>query len=150
MMAVGDEVTLWSTAISNHESNGRQIIFRFADQFNAAFDRESQPVRIIIVWRYNSESGQPIAEEHEQMNRMEDLLEAALDQKNFATLATVSTGDDLREWTYYSKSDSEFMARLNFALMDEPRYPIEIHIARDPNWDVYEQFRSSLIRDSAN
>lgn len=84
------------------------------------------------------------------MNRMEDALESALDQGCNAILALVSTGEDLREWTYYSKSEDEFMARLNYALAGEPSYPIEIHIAHDPNWDVYEQFRKSVNWEKIN
>ena len=85
------------------------------------------------------------------MNQMEDGLEAALGPGPFATLALVSTGEDLREWTYYSKSEDEFMARLNFAFADAaPRYPIEIHIAHDPNWEMYEQFRSSVREGRIN
>jgi hypothetical protein len=146
-VAVGSDVISWATAISTNASNGRKIIFRYAEQLSPTFEPGSQPIRIIIVWRYHSDTGQPIPDEHQRMNQMEDALESALDPEGFATLALVSTGEDLREWTYYSKSEDEFMARLNFALTEAPGYPIEIHIAPDPNWDVYEQFRCSVKRE---
>lgn len=44
------------------------------------------------------------------MNLLEDALESVLKEDGFATLALVSTGEDLREWTYYAKSEDEFMA----------------------------------------
>jgi hypothetical protein len=119
-VAVGSNVTSWATAISTNTSNGRKIFFRFAEQFDQTFERGTQPIRTIIVWKYHSESGQPILEEHQRMNQMEDALELALDQNCFAMLALVSTGENLREWTYYSKSEDEFLARLNFALTDTP------------------------------
>ena len=149
-MAVGSDVTSWATAISTNASNGRKFIFRYAEQFSPTFERASQPIRIIIVWKYHSDTGQPISDEHQRMNQMEDALESALDPDGFATLALVSTGEDLREWTYYSKSEDEFMARLNFAFVEAPRYPIEIHIAADPNWDLYEQFRNSIKKETVN
>jgi Family of unknown function (DUF695) len=149
-MAVGSDVTSWATAISTNASNGRKIIFRYAEQFGPTFKRGSQPIRIIIVWKYHSDTGQPISDEHQRMDQMEDALESALDPDGFATLALVSTGEDLREWTYYSKSEDQFMARLNFALTEAPRYPIEIHIAADPNWDLYEQFRNSMKKETVN
>jgi hypothetical protein len=149
-VAVDSDVISWATAISTNAGNGRKIVFRYAEQFSPIFERAIQPIRIIIAWKYHSESGQPMPEEHQRMNQMEDALELALDQNCFATLALVSTGEDLREWTYYSKSEDEFMARLNFALTDAPRYPIEIHIAYDPGWEVYEQFRASMKKETVN
>jgi hypothetical protein len=67
MMASGPRVQLWSTAISTNASNGRKIIFRFANVFSAAFDRASRPIRIIISWKYHSATGQPEGEEHQRM-----------------------------------------------------------------------------------
>jgi hypothetical protein len=60
------------------------------------------------------------------------------------TLALVSTGENLREWTYYAKSEDGFMARLNYALAELPPFPIEIHIAFDPKWETYEQFNAGV------
>jgi hypothetical protein len=143
-MALGSDVRMWATAISTNEHNGRKIISRYAKDFNLNFDRASQPTRIIIVWEYQSESGQPIAEDHQRMNLLEDALESVLNQDGFATLALVSTGEGLREWTYYAKSEDEFMARLTYAFAGMPAFPIEIHTACDPSWGVYEQFKAGV------
>jgi Family of unknown function (DUF695) len=139
-MAVGSEVLTWATAISTNADNGRKMIFRYAELFSPTFDRTSQPIRIIIVWKYQSESGQPIAEDHQRMNLLEDALESALEGDGFATLALVSTGEDLREWTYYAKSGEEFMVRLNDAFVGMPAFPVEIHSAPDRNWEMYQRF----------
>jgi len=88
-----------------------------------------QPDRIIIVWKYVSENGQPNPDEHSDMNQLEDALERILKGSQLATLALVSTGENLREWTYYAKSESVFIERLNLALEDMPPFPIEIHNA---------------------
>jgi len=143
-MAFGSNVRTWATAISTNAHNGRKIIFRYAQELSTSFDQTCQPVRIIIVWKYQSESGQPMSEDHQRMNQLEDMLESVLKEDGFATLALVSTGEGLREWTYYAKSESEFMARLNYALAGMPVFPIEIHIECDPNWDMYEQFKAGV------
>lgn len=83
------------------------------------------------------------------MNQFEDTLESVLEQDHFATLAIVATGEDLREWTYYAKSENEFMARLNHAFSGMPIFPIEIHITHDPKWDMYEQFKTR-VRETVN
>jgi len=148
-MAVGSDVRMWATATSTNVHNGRKIIFRYAKEFSATFQPDSQPIRIIIVWKYQSESGQPFAEDHQRMNLLEDTLESVLKDDGFATLALVSTGEYLREWTYYAKSEDEFMARLDCAFAEMPAFPIEIHTASDPNWDMYEQFKAG-IREVGN
>ncbi len=135
-MALGSDVQVWATAISTNVQSGRKIIFRYAKEFSATFSRASQPIRIIIVWKYQSEKGQPASEDHKGMNLLEDVLESVLKQDRFATLALVSTGENIREWTYYAKSEDEFMARLNYAFAGMSAFPIEIHTAHDPGWDM--------------
>lgn len=130
--------------ISTNAYNGRKIIFRYAKELSASFDQACQPVRIIFVWRYESESGQPMTEDHQRMNQLEDMVESVLKPDGVATLALVSTGENLREWTYYTKSETEFMARFNYALAGMPAFPIEVHSAFDPNWDTYERFKAGV------
>lgn len=143
-MALGSNVRMWATAISTNAHDGRKIIFRYAKELSASFDQTCQPVRIIIVWKYESVSGQPMTEDHQRMNQLEDMVESVLKPDGVATLALVSTGEDLREWTYYTKSEAEFMARLNYALAGMPAFPIEVHTAFDPSWDTYERFKAGV------
>jgi hypothetical protein len=77
-MALSSNVRLWATAVSTNTHNGRKIIFRYAKELSASFDQTSQPIRIIIVWKYQSESGQPVSGEHQRMNQLEDMLESVL------------------------------------------------------------------------
>ena len=116
-------VLVWATAISTNASNGRKIIYRYAQELSPSFEPGSQPCRVIIVWRYSSDSGQPYTEEHASMNLLEDTLEPVLDRNHSATLVLVSTGENLREWTYYAKSEDEFMTRLNDALSGIRTFP---------------------------
>ena len=144
-MPLDSNVQMWATAISRNQSSGRAIIFRFAKTLSPTFDKASQPIRVIIAWKYyDSQNGQPIKRELEQMELLEDALGSALDADNFATLALVSTGEGLREWIYYTKSESEFAARFTFAIAEMPELPIEIHSAFDPDWSMYEQFKSGV------
>jgi hypothetical protein len=143
-MAFDSDVQMWATAISTSANSGRKIIFRYAKQLSATFDRASQPIRIIIAWKYQSDRGMPNAEDHQRMNLLEDTLQSVLIGDRFATLALVSTGEDLREWTYYAKSEDEFMVRLNLAFGDMAAFPIEIHIACDQSWEMYEKFKAGV------
>ena len=139
-----DDVVAWATATSTHETNGRVIIFRYVKEFRAAFEKSSLPDRVILVWRYNSQSGMPAPAEREAMDRLEDLLNPIVDKSKLAVLSLVSTGENLREWTYYAKSEEEFLQRLNTALAGQPRFPIEVHAAPDPKWSTYERFKQGV------
>jgi len=137
-------VETWATAISTHSGNGRQIIFRFAKDFSPMFEFASQPDRVILVWKYESETGQPLSEDHQQMNLLEDALEPITEEGDFATLALVSTGENLREWIYYSRNGDEFIDRLNVALDRSPAFPIDVHVTSDPTWANYKELTNGL------
>ncbi|KAB2321204.1 DUF695 domain-containing protein [Betaproteobacteria bacterium SCN1] len=138
------DAAVWATATSTHATNGRVIIFRFVKEFRVGFEKSTLPDRVILVWRYKSESGLPATTEREAMDRLEDLLAPIVEKQGLAMLALVSTGENLREWTYYTKSEEEFVQVLNGALAQQPRFPIEIHAASDPGWTTYEGFRKSV------
>ena len=80
----------------------------------------------------------------QDMDQLEDALAPQLEEDGFATLAIVSTGDGLREWTYYAESADEFMERLNVALSDSSPFPIELHDALDPDWHYYTDFLANV------
>jgi hypothetical protein len=138
------DAAVWATATSKHATNGRVIVFRYVKEFRPGFVKASLPDRVILVWRYESQSGLPVTAEREAMDRMEDLLAPAVEKTGLAMLALVSTGEGLREWTYYAKSEQEFLSALNGALGRAPRYPLEIHVAPDPAWSTYERFRKGV------
>ena len=136
-------VELWATAISKNAISGRQIMWRYAKELSAGFDRSMQPDRIIIVWPYASDNGQPGPADHDLMNRFEDALEGVLKGSEVATLALVSTGENLREWIFYAETEASFSERFEAAVEDLPALPIELHVAHDPTWSLYTEFRTS-------
>ena len=142
--AGNNDVAVWAIASSKHATNGRVIVFRFARQFRAGFEKSALPDRVILAWRYKSESGLPAGQEREAMDHMEDLLAPAVEKPGVAVLALVSTGEDLREWIYYTRSEQEFLNSLNKVLAGAQRFPIEVHTASDPQWSTYERFRKGV------
>jgi hypothetical protein len=133
--------TVWTTATSKNESNGRVIIFRYVRDFDKDFDRLDNPIRVIITWKYDSETGMPDADVREWMDSTEDALRSAVEEDEFASLVLVSTGENLREWTYYTRSGDGFMVRLNEALGGRPKVPVDIHIGEDSQWTMFYEFR---------
>jgi hypothetical protein len=136
----------WATATST--KGQRTIVFRFVSELGAQSRHAQQPARIFLVWRFESETGMPSSVESERMSELEDALAQHVEDDGFATLAIVSTGDGLREWTYYADSGDEFVERLNVALGDLPPFPIEIHDALDPDWKYYSDFLANLTGEA--
>jgi hypothetical protein len=143
-LSYAESAAVWATATSVQKSTGRAIIFRYIKNLKPEFLRSKYPDRVIIVWRYQSDSGLPQVAERENMDRLEDLLHPKVELFSLATLALVSTGENLREWIYHTKSGDDFMAQLNFALGNEEPFPIEIHVAPDPESKLYEDFRMGV------
>jgi hypothetical protein len=56
----------------------------------------------------------------------------------------VSTGENVRRWIYYAKSQEAFLIQLNLALSQAPRLPMEMHAADDREWSSYKAFRQAL------
>lgn len=139
-----DDQAGWSTAVATRPSDGHRIIYRYRSEFDQSFKRSSYPDRVAIAWTYNSANGMPSKAERESMDRMEDLLAPYVEQTSLSKLVLVSTGEGLREWVYYSKSQDEFLAKVNKALRGLPRFPVEIDLWKDPEWKRYEEFKSSV------
>lgn len=78
------------------------------------------------------------------MDKMEDLMAPLVDGAGLSVLSLVSTGENLREWIFYTKSEQQFFASLNAALASQPRFPIEIHVASDPTWETYRKFKKGV------
>ena len=130
----------WATAQSRNPGNGRVIVFRYVQAFASGFSKAKQSTRVIVTWLYTSENGMPSPAERKRMDALEDLLAPAVEATGVATLALVSTGEGLREWTYYAKSEQAFLGKVNQALQRHPKFPIDIHVAEDKAWRTYEQF----------
>jgi hypothetical protein len=135
---------VWATAISRNESAGTAIVFRYIKEFAPGFVRGAQPIRIIITWNYEGAKGMPNADTNGRMIEMEDVLDPAVSANALSTLSLVSTGNGLKEWIYYTKSEAEFLARLNAALGPLAAFPIEIYVEKDPTWKSYETFRKGV------
>jgi hypothetical protein len=139
-----EEGAVWSTAMATRPSDGHRIVYRYRSEFGPSFKRSAYPDRVIIAWSYKSENGMPSKAERESMDRMEDLLAPYVEQTSLSTLTLVSTGEGLREWVYYTASQSEFMAKVNLALRGHPRFPLEIDLWKDPEWKRYEEFKRTI------
>jgi len=134
----------WSNATLTNPADGRAIEYRYVKEFAPGFEPSSMPARFTFVWHYESANGMPSASERESMQRLEDLLSSRLTSTGSAALVLVSTGENVRRWIYYAKSQEVFLVQLNLALAQAPRFPMEMHAADDREWSSYKAFRQAL------
>ncbi|WP_143811012.1 DUF695 domain-containing protein [Paraburkholderia piptadeniae] len=134
----------WSTATWENPSGGRTIIFRYVRDSVDNATRLSQPTLCRLVWRYESGTGMPDIEQRERMDELEDALALAIEADGFASLVLVSTGDCRREWAYYAGSREDLVSRLNRGLSGHPRYPIEIFVSQEPDWETFDDFKKRV------
>jgi hypothetical protein len=135
----------WATAESSN-LEGRRLVYRFVNVLRPDFDRRAQPTQIVLIWAYQSETGQPIGTDLQRIYEFEDLL-LTLDDGRLSTLALVSTGEGSRDWIFYTRSEDEFLDSLNVALAGQPVFPIDIHAAPDAAWETYQVFVDNLASD---
>ena len=144
LMATSAFAHEWATAVSKNAAEDRAVIFRYVSKLEPGFDRSKQPVRVIIIWNFKSESGMPSPDEKARMDELEDALEPSIENTGIATLAIVSTGENSCEWIYYASSSETFMSNLNQSIGMLPAFPIEIQDSLDPTWSTYEELLSNV------
>lgn len=85
----------------------------------------------------------PLKEVNTKMIVLEQTIVRTMDASKQYKHAYSRTGNNLKEFVYYSSSQVEFMDLLNQALAKHERYPIEIDFYEDPQWSEFEK----LIKD---
>lgn len=142
--SAAEQGAVWSTAVSTRPSDGHRVIFRYRSEFEKSFKRSTYPDRVTIAWAYMPSNGMPARDETAAMDQMEDLLEPYVENTSLSILVLVTTGEGRREWVYYTKSKTEFMAAMNKALAGKSRFPVEIDLWTDPKWSRYDEFKSQV------
>lgn len=131
----------WWTSPTESE-NGRLIMVtgrRDVDKFrnNSRFN-----IRVEISWKYDGDaSGMPNYETSTLMEQVQEALEAEFKKDPIAILTGIYTGDNERNWVFYTLSTHIFGRKLNEALVNFELLPITIYCENDPNWNEYQEMK---------
>ena len=79
----------------------------------------------------------PSDDDADKMKVMEDALVEAMELDLQAVLAFVYTGQNQKEWHWYSTDIQESGKRINEALASFDKLPIELSFEDDPDWTEY-------------
>ncbi len=138
----------WTTA--RVEDRGRPIIFRIRTGLESQRELHRRfPNRLAVLWRYplqgpEGAEGLPTPEQLGSLTSFEDVMISALESQGIALLTSVATSAGLREWVWYCATTNEFNKAFNAALRGHPRYPLDLQVSSDVNWEGYRGLVNAL------
>lgn len=140
------EKSVWWTAPAESE-DGRLIMvtgrkdvekFRSNPRFN---------IRVEVTWKYEGKpDGMPDDATSELMEKVQDVLVETFRKDPVAVLTGVFTGDDKRDWVFYTLSTHIFGRKLNESLADSPLLPLTVYCENDPAWEGYDEMAEAEIK----
>jgi hypothetical protein len=136
---------LWSTAIAERPRDGRKIIHRFIDKLENPSEKLTYPIAVTLTWRYDSVNGLPSNAEADAIYKLEDIIEDRVEKRGEAKLALVSTGNNLRTWIYYVKSEALFRKTIVDAL-EAVNLQLQVSSKIDAGWQQLENFKKDVSR----
>nr|WP_315153349.1 DUF695 domain-containing protein [uncultured Flavobacterium sp.] len=133
--------------LSEGEIEGYPFLIRFRPHLQSFADTKNYNKRLVIIWTYesNDDSLMPNQSDIELMEDVENGLVEILEIDIQAILAFVYTGENQKEWHWYSNDIKLTGQRLNEALSNFERLPIELLMEDDENWNEY-----NLVLEGAN
>jgi hypothetical protein len=144
MEIVAANLDAWSIAKGKNAEH--PTVLRFRPSLEAFLGSEAYPRRLTIVWAFEAAdaSGMPTDIQSADMKDFEELLLEALDPDRLAILSFVFTTNGTREWHFYLADANEVGIRINKALANVPKLPIQLRVEDDPNWDELRQVYQAL------
>lgn len=99
-------------------------------------------IRVEIAWPYSGEAnGMPDVETSKLMSDVHDAFLDVFDKDPVAIITGIYTGDNRRDWVFYTLSTHIFQKKINEALASFPLLPLEIYCENDPDWAEYSEMR---------
>ena len=140
----------WWTAPTESESGqlimvtGRRDVEKFRS--NPRFN-----IRVEITWKYEGEgSGMTDYNTSSLMEQVQDALEKEFEKDPVAVLTGIYTGDNERNWVFYTLSTHIFGRKLNDALASFELLPITIYCENDPEWNEYQEMKEHSEIDAGD
>ena len=130
-------------AMSHAEEDGQPVLLRFRSDFPVK-ETARFPFLISILWIYDGSKngGMPDDRTIAMMDRVEDSLDW-IDESGEAFLMVAVTGNNRREWIWYTNNRERYMALVNRSLPRQTKFPIDFTTSEDPSWLTYKSIRDA-------
>ena len=103
-------------------------------------------IRVEVTWKYDGDDkGMPDKETSTMMEEVQDALQKEFKKDPVAVLTGVFTGDNQRDWIFYTLSTHIFGRKLNEVLAPFPLLPLTIYTENDPSWEELMDYSTSNL-----
>jgi hypothetical protein len=128
--------------ITESNEDGMRVIWKVLNGRPSPSDEDTLRIAAVVDWHYEGSqfNGMPAPAVNEQMLAFEHALAEKVEAPNVCRLVFSRTGNNLKQFVYYVHDNEEFLKRLNDALTDHPRYPVEITFHNDTGWKDLKNF----------
>ena len=129
----------WWTAPAEGE-NGNLILVTGRRGMDPVIETGHYRYRIEVTWPYEGDAkGLPQYEDSKMMEAVTDALNNSFDRDPVAVLTGIYTGDNQRNWVFYTRSLHIFQRKFNEALAPFPALPLQFEAEEDPEWQEYRE-----------
>jgi hypothetical protein len=126
--------------IGRYYEDEKPVIMKFVNELPDKETMNKLSFLTIVSWKYDGSqnNGMPNSEVNQQMITLEDAISNSMTETDIFEHAYSRTGNNLKEFAYYSTSQDDFMSLLNHTLKKHGRYPIEINFYEDREWTDFK------------
>jgi len=132
--------------IGRYYEDGYPIIVKFINELPGRDTMSKLPFLTIISWKYNGNDndGMPPTNVNKRMMRLESALQNSLKTNSLFKHAYSRTGNNLKEYAYYTTSQDDFLNMINKTLEEHDRYPIGINFYQDKEWTDFKKLMANF------
>ena len=138
----------WWTAPAESEG-GNLILVTGRRALDNVIETGVYRYRVEVTWPYEGdEKGLPIYSDSKIMEEATDALKDCFDRDPVAVLTGIYTGDNQRNWVFYTRSLHIFQRKFNEVMTPFPTLPLEFEAEEDPDWQEYHEMCQCEVADS--
>ncbi|MDR6513706.1 DUF695 domain-containing protein [Chryseobacterium camelliae] len=131
--------------ISEGENDNKPFLLRFRPHLQPFCKIGLYNIRVALFLIYESDNPEclPSDGQFELFKELEDKLIENLESDLLAVLAFIYTGNNQKEWHFYTHQIDQFETRIN-NILDQFSYDnyIELQVENDPSWNEYQSVLS--------
>ena len=128
---------VWFTALSE-DNNGKMFVVKGRDELGDFVNSGKYHDRAEVTWKYEADpKGMPSEHEAEQMEKVQTVLQKAMEKDKLSIMTAVYTGNGEKIFVFYTRNVRVFGERLNEALEPFEQLPLSIYTEVDPEWGEY-------------
>lgn len=137
-LKIGDD---WWTSPAEGEKGGLIMVTGRRDM-ESVIATGKYNIRVEVTWKYDGDDkGMPDVATSSLMEEVQDAFQSDFSKDPIAVLTGIYTGENVRNWVFYTLNLKIFERRFNEALSKFDLLPLEISAASDPDWDEYKEMK---------